>query len=183
MDPNKFRESREAINRLCDNINLLIDQKALEASKECYEEVNECLDVLRPQAEGKIQKRSVKNLGSKLRVLSTRIKKLKPKKASSKPGKASRILWDEKRVAGLSDPFLKKLLINMGDDQEAQVCFGTSGKGIRPNYQIQFASKEIIAFNGSSHKQNSKLISGDPGKLSPPFSMDVIKKSLGAKGD
>ena len=183
MDPNKFRESREAINRLCENINLLIDQKALEASKECYKEVNEHLDILRPQAEGKIQKRSVKNLGSKLRVLSTRIKKLKPRKTSSRQGKASRIEWNENRVAELSPLFLKKLLANMGEDKDAQVCFGTSGKGIRPNYQISSGSKEAIAFNGSSHRENEKLIAKGEGKLSAPFSRDVIEKSLKEAGD
>lgn len=183
MEPDKFRESREAINRLCDNINLLIDQKALEESQECYNKVNEHLDVLRPQAEGKIQKRSVKNLGSKLKILSTRIKKLKPKKSSARQGKATRIQWDETQVAGLSPLFLEKVLANMGNDKEAQVCFGTSGKGVRPNYQICFGSKKTIAFNGSSHRPNENLIPDGSGKLSAPFPREMIEKSLKEKRD
>ncbi len=178
MDPNKFRESREAINRLCENIDLLIDQKALEASKERYSEVNDCLEALRPKAEGEIQQRSVKNLGSKLKALSARISKLKPKKTASRKGKATRITWDENRVAMLSNAFLEKVLANMGQDTGARVFFGTSGKGIRPNYQISYSSNETIAFNGSSHKQNTSVISGNSAKLSPPFPMEVIENGL-----
>jgi hypothetical protein len=70
MEPNKFRESRQAINRLCENINLLITQKDLETSKTCFEEVSNKLDKLTPKAEGEIQERSVKNLSVKLRGLS-----------------------------------------------------------------------------------------------------------------
>jgi len=178
MEPNQFRESRQAINRLCDNISSLIDQNAVEASKDCYKEVNDRLEALIPQAEGEIQERSVKNLGTKLRMLSGLIGKLKPKKAPFKKGESSRIVWDEERVAQLSDAFLRKVFTNMGDDSEALVYFGTTGKGIRPNYQIHFGKRSIIPFNGSSHKPGVKKISSNTGKLSPAFSREVIEKIL-----
>jgi len=83
MEPDKFRESRQAINRQCENINLLIDQKDRETSQVCYQEAYTQVDILRPQAEGEIQERSVKNLGLKLKALSISIEKLKPKKKTS----------------------------------------------------------------------------------------------------
>ncbi|MBU1697858.1 MAG: hypothetical protein KKD21_12585, partial [Proteobacteria bacterium] len=133
MEPDKFRESRQAINRLCKGIDLLIEQKELEASTEGHIEVSSRLDVLKPQAEGEIQERSVKNLGIKIRGLSTLISKLKPKKkqAIKKEAKIA-IAWDEERLGQLSTAFLKKVFMNMGDDTKARVCFGTTGKGIRP---------------------------------------------------
>ncbi len=77
MDPNQFRESRQAINRLCDNIDQLIEEKSMESSKECLEEVHVKLDTLRPHAEGEIQLRSVKNLGTNpRRVLLNRVPKI-----------------------------------------------------------------------------------------------------------
>ncbi len=178
MEPDKFRKSRETINRLCENIDLLIDQRDLEESKACYQEASECLDTLSPQAEGEIQERSVKNLGVKIKLLSSRIKKLKPKKTASGQGKTVRIEWDEERIAGLSKKFLEKVMANIGNDPDAQVCFGTSGKGIRPNYQIISSDKKTVAYSGSSHKPNPDLISKGSGKLSPPFSGKVIEQSL-----
>ena len=134
MEPEKFRESRLAINQLCKNIDLLIEQKDLEASKEGFEEVSSKLDILKPQAEGEIQKRSVKNLGIKLKGLSIFIAKLKPKKKpAAKKAPKIFISWDEERLGQLSPAFLKKVFMNMGNDTAATICFGTTGKGIRPS--------------------------------------------------
>jgi len=185
MEPNKFRESRQAINRLCENINLLIDQKDLEASKQGFEEVNSKLDVLRPQAEGEIQKRSVKNLGIKINGLSTYIAKLKPKKKSvrktgTKETKIA-IVWDEERLGQLSPVFLEKVFTNMGEDTATRVCFGTTGKGIRPSYQIEFANQDTIAFTGSGHKPQAKILSPGSKKISQPFSHGDINSILNGK--
>lgn len=185
MDPNEFRESRQAINRLCENINVLIDEKDLEASKSRFEEVFAKLDVLKPLAEGKIQKRSVRNLGVKLKGLSTGISKLKPKKKPKvrKAGKnpTIAITWDEDRVAQLSKAFLGKLFANMGNDADATVCFGTTGKGIRPGYQIEFASKDKTAFSGSGHTPLKKPGAKSSKKISKPFSYQQIETILGGK--
>lgn len=185
MEPDKFRKSRQAINRLCKDIDQLIEQKELEPSKEGFEEVSSRLDILRPQAEGEIQKRSVKNLGIKLKGLSTHIAKLKPKKRpASKTGpKKPKVLieWDEKRLAQLSKPFLKKVFHNMGDDKNASVCFGTTGKGIRPSYEIRFANQETTVFTGSGHKPREKSLSKGAKNISQPFSQAVIDSILREK--
>jgi len=185
MEPNKFRESRQAINRLCENILELIEQNALDASKEGYEEVYSQLDLLRPQAEGEIQERSVKNLGMKLNALLTRIGKLKPKKKPAKKGGKTGakigIIWDEERVGQLSTVFLQKLFTNMGDDAGAKVCFGTTGKGIRPNYQIEFSTQEIAVFTGSGHKPLDKPLSAGTKKISQPFPQELIGSLLSGR--
>jgi len=180
MEPDKFRESRQEINRMCKNVHALIDQKALDASKEGYEKVDEQLKILKPQAEGEIQKRSVKNLGIKLKNLSTLIHKLKPKAGARKGGKAG-IVWDEARLAELDTLFLEKMVQNMGTDDNSVVCLGTTGKGIRPNYQIQFSDKTLTTFSGASHKPNQKSGAGKTKNISPPFSLQVIETILAQK--
>ncbi len=184
MEPDKFRESRQAINRMCENINLLIDQKDLEASKEGFEKVSSQLDILTPQAEGEIQERSVKNLSIKLKGLSIYIAKLKPKKKKKKAGKKVpkiAIVWDEERLGQLSPVFLGKVFKNMGDDTDAKVSFGTTGKGIRPSYQIKFGNKERKAFIGSGHKPQTKPLSSGTKNISQPFAYGVIDSILKGK--
>lgn len=180
MEPNKFRESRRAINKMCKNIDHLIEEKALEESKECYEKVCTQWDTLSPQAEGEIQERSVKNLSVKINGLSTRIGKLKsPKKRAAKRGTKVGIVWNEERLGLLAPVFLKKVLTNMGDDTGAKVSFGTTGKGIRPNYQIEFSSKETTVYTGSGHKPLDKPLSAAASKRSQPFPQQLIDSVLG----
>jgi len=184
MEPNKFRESRQAINRLCKNADALIEKKSLEGSKEIYEEVYAKLEVLNPLAEGEIQERSVKNLGVKINGLSMRIAKLKPAKKPANRGAKkgpTGIVWNEERVGQLSPAFLKKLLTNMTKDTGATVCFGTTGKGIRPNYQIKFSNEEVTVFTGSGHKPLDKPLSAGAKKISQPFPYGVIDSALGKK--
>ncbi|MCF8092848.1 MAG: hypothetical protein K9K21_09265 [Desulfotignum sp.] len=181
MEPDKFRESRQEINRMCKNVHALIDQKALDESKAGYEKVHEQLKILKPQAEGEIQKRSVKNLGLKLKNLSTLIHKLKPKAGGPRKKGKTGIIWDESRLAQLAAPFLEKLLQNMETDDNAAVCLGTTGKGIRPNYQIHFSDKTITSFSGSSHKPSPKPNAGQTKNISPPFSRQVIENVLAQK--
>lgn len=185
MEPNKFRESRQEINRMCKNIMALIDQKELETSKECYQEVTSRLNKLTPQAEGEIQERSVKNLSVRINSLSTQIGKLKPKKKPAKKrikkDPVPAIVWDEERVGQLSPVFLKKVFHNMGNDTEASVSFGTTGKGIRPSYQIMFGDKNGIAFSGSGHRPLNKPLSTATKMISQPFSHGVIDSILRGK--
>ncbi len=180
MEPNKFRESRQAINRMCEHIDDLIDQKAMEESKASFEEVNTELEALRPKAEGEIQERSVKNLGMKLNILQVKISKLKAKKTTTRRSGAAKslIVWDEERIGQLSLPFLKKVFANMAGDAEAKVFFGTTGKGIRPNYRIQFEDKRVLGFTGSGHKPQDNLPASGAKNISAPFAFQVVESAL-----
>ena len=181
MEPNKFRESRQAINRVYENILTLIDNKDLEASKEKHQEIKSQLEILTPQAEGEIQERSVKNLDLKIKALTPYIAKLKPKKKSAgsrKKGAKTEIVWDEERVGQLSDVFLKKVFSNMGEDTDARVYFGTTGKGIRPSYHIEFGNQEATTFSGSGHKPVKKTLSSAAKEASQSFSYQVIDSIL-----
>lgn len=184
MEPDKFRESRQAINRLCKGVDLLIEQKDLEASNEGFAEVRSKLDILTPQAEGEIQERSVRNLGIKLKGLSILIAKLKPKKKKIRKLNAEpkiAIVWDKERLGQLSPVFLEKVFKNIGDDKEAMISFGTTGKGIRPSYQIEYGNKETKAFTGSGHKPQVKSLSPGSKNISQPFSYGVIHSILHGK--
>jgi len=167
---------------MCENINTLIDKKDLETSKECYQEVASQLDILKPQAEGEIQKRSVKNLSVKINALLTYIDKLKPKsKAAGKRGKKgpeTLIVWDDERVGQLATVFLKKVYTNMGKDADSIVYFSTTGKGIRPSYQVNFSNDDSITFSGSGHSPLKKSLSSGAKKISPPFSYEKIEAIL-----
>jgi hypothetical protein len=181
MEPDKFRESRQEINRMCKNVHALIDQKALEESQVGYEKVHEQLSILKPLAEGEIQKRSVKNLGIKLKNLSTLIRKLKPKAGGTRKAGKVGIAWDEERLSQLATPFLEKVLQNAGEDQGAAVSLGTTGKGVRPNYQVHFSDSRITSFSGSSHKPSQKPNAGKTKNISPPFSRQIIENILARK--
>ncbi len=181
MEPNKFRESRQAINRKCASLDQLIEDKSVEESKVCLEQVHGDLDVLRPQAEGEIQERSVKNLGMKLNALGSRIAKLKAKKTATRRsagGGKALIVWNEERIDQLATPFLEKVYANMDGNLESTVFFGTTGKGIRPNYRIKFNGSQITGFTGSGHKPQDPLPASGANNLSDPFSYQVIKTIL-----
>lgn len=182
MEPKKFRESRQAIKGLCENTYALIEQKEFEASKACYQDASAKLDILKPQAEGEIQERSVKNLVVKVNTLSKHIKKMKaPKKSSGRAaGKNAKpaVVWDEAQIKQLTPAFLKKVFLNMKDDAEASVRFGTTGKGVRPNYLIEFSNQTVTSFSGSSHKPLEKKSSATTKKISQPFPRNVIDSIL-----
>ena len=176
MEPSKFRESRQSINRLCEQMAQLIEKNAVDESKACFDQAHGQLDELRPQAAGDIQKRSVKNLALKLRGIEGKISKLKVR-GSGSSGAGSRgknkIEWDSERLAQLSKAFLEKILENLAGDPEATVCLGTTGKGIRPNYQIEFKDGRKVAYTGSGHKPKT---GGGARNLSSPFSFKDIEE-------
>lgn len=179
MEPNKFRESREAIKQLCQIISHSIEKKDLEASKEIYEKAFARLEDLKPQAEGEIQERSVKNLGVKMHILQIYMNKLKPAKKKSrkavKKGAIPAIVWDEKKLEQLSVDFLKKVLSNMANDADSTVCFGTTGKGIRPSYRIEFSNQKSVSFSGAGHGPLSKQLPKNTKKTSDPFPFNLIE--------
>ena len=179
MEPNKFRNARESINTLCENIDSLIQEKVVDETKKILKKAFAKLENLMPQAEGTIQNRSVKNLDFKLKYLSKCIDKIKVpkrKKAKSRTPKAPDLVWDEQKIELLKKPFIKKLLANMASDNSSVIRFGTTGKGIRPNYQITSKNGDTIVFNGSSHKSVKKSASFDDKKISAPFEYEMIKK-------
>ena len=181
MEPNKFRESRMSINRLCEQMDQLIENKEVDESKACFDQAFGELDELKPKASGDIQERSVKNLAMKLKGMEDRISKLKTK-ASSSSGSGSRVKncieWDIDRVAQLSEAFLEKVLGNMAGDPESKVFFGTTGKGIRPNYQIEFKDGQIATFTGSGHKPKTAPPGQGAKNLSAPFTFQQINDIL-----
>ena len=96
MEPNEFRKSRKAIQRMCDKIDMLIKKKSVSESKSNFKKVSAKLDSLTPEAKGEIQKRSVKNLAVRLRQLAPRISKLKPRRtATRKQGSNADIICDQ----------------------------------------------------------------------------------------
>lgn len=181
MEPNKFRESRLSINRLCEQMDQLIEKKAVDESRACFDKAFGELDELRPKASGDIQERSVKNLAMKLKGMEDRISKLKAKGAASS-GSGYRVKnnieWDIDRVAQLSNTFLEKVLENMAVDPESKVLFGTTGKGIRPNYQIEFKDGQVTTFTGSGHKPKPSSPGQGAKNLSAPFPYQEISALL-----
>ncbi|MCG8566994.1 MAG: hypothetical protein MI747_18125 [Desulfobacterales bacterium] len=160
----------------------MIEKRTTDSLQDKFGELCGLLDELTPQAEGEIQERSVKNLGIKLKILNGRLDKLKTKRAASASRDRSGIIWDEKRIAELATPFLEKVLANTGDDSDSRVCFGTSGKGIRPNYHIHFGSGEKTSYSGSNHKPDGKAVVDKPKKMSSLFPQQVIADALASKG-
>jgi len=184
MEPDRFRESRQAINRLCENLNVLIEQSAVDASRECCREAQTQLDRLIPQADDEIQQRSVKNLGMKIKHLLGLINKIKVKKSSIagiEKKQAIAVEWDEDRIKQLSPAFLKKVSTNMGNDPKACVCFDITGKGVRPSYQIRFGNQETATFSGSCHKLREKALVDGPHKISRSFTATAIDSALSAR--
>ncbi|THB79391.1 MAG: hypothetical protein D3926_10870 [Desulfobacteraceae bacterium] len=180
MDPDKFRESRIEINGLLDHIFVAIEKKAYDDSKSTYEKACSLLEDLSPQAEGEIQERSVKNLAMKVEGLLSRIEKIKPKKKQNTGAgyaAASSIEWDESRVAHLSINYLQKVFTNMGDDGD-KVFFSTSGKGIRPSYQIEFKNHDLAAFNGAAHSPLKKTFPPESDLISQPFTQGFIRSVI-----
>jgi len=182
MEPDRFRESRQAINRLCENMNGFIEENDVEASRQCWEKAREQLDILTPQADDEIQERSVKNLGLKIKHLLSQIDKIKVKKVSAASLEKSQgvpVEWDEDRIKKFSPAYLKKVSANMGNDSKACVCFDTSGKGVRPSYEIRFENMSTLTYSGSNHKLREKSLSA--GKISRPFSAMAIDSALNFK--
>jgi len=180
MEPTKFRESRLSINRLCEQMDQLIEKKEVDESRACFDKAFGELDELTPKASGDIQERSVKNLAMKLRGMEDRISKLKTKGTASSSGSRvkNNIEWDIDRVAQLSKTFLEKVLKNMAADSESKVLFGTTGKGIRPNYQIEYKDGQIASFTGSGHKPKAGPKGQGAKNLSAPFPFQVIDAIL-----
>ena len=86
MDPSLFRESREKIEQICEDIALLIKKKAVRASAEKLQKAQDSLKKLGKLARGEIQKRSVTNLNIKLSILSKNMDNILSKREAGKKG-------------------------------------------------------------------------------------------------
>ena len=185
MDPDQFRETRLRINELCNDIILLVDKKDADGSNDALDKANKLLEMLTPEAEGEIQERSVKNLGMKIKVAKSLIKKMKPAKSAGKKTRQTDpkpiIDWTADRLETLSVNYLGKVAANMGAGTDTKVYFSAVGKGVRPSYQVEFNDKEAVAFSGSGHKPLKKKLASGPNHLSPPFSRSVIESILERK--
>lgn len=176
MDPDQFREIRLKINRLDEDISMSVEKKNEAAAIEKLAQASTLLEKLEAETAGEIQTRSVKNLESKLESASILIGKIKISKTVSKKFVSlEKIVWDEERLSHLSNTFLTRLLDNMKANTNSQVCFSTTGKGIKPSYQIDFENGEIFAFSGSNHKKLKRKLPENPEKTSPLFSFSKIK--------
>lgn len=176
MDPDQFREIRIRINKLDEDINKSAEKKNEADAIEKLAQASTLLEKLGAEAAGEIQLRSTKNLESKLKSATTLIEKLKTSKTASKKSVSlEKIIWDDERLSHLSNAFLTKLLGNMSVNTNSQVCFSTTGKGIKPSYQIDFGNGEIFAFSGSNHKKLKKRLPKNQDKISSAFSLSEIK--------
>lgn len=181
MDPDQFREIRLEINRLNDDVKMSVENNDVDIFNKQLNKARVLLEKLVINADGEIQVRSTKNLENKLNFTSTLIDKIKPQKDGSRKFSSEKIIWDEDRLSLLSNKFLNKLLDNMRSDTKSNVCFSTTGKGVKPSYQIGFETGETSAYSGSSHNQLKRKLSSRPGKTSQPFPYAKIKSILDGK--
>lgn len=184
MDPDQFRKNRVKINQLCEAVQTCADASDAEAAKKKLSQAETTLEELTPQAEGEIQERSVKNLGIKINAAIGIIAKIKPPKRPRRakavaPGEI--IEWTEKRLSSLSETYLSNVFENMKSDETSQVCFSTSGKGVRSSYQVSFEKGSSISFSGSSHKPLKRKLPTSAQKISKPFSLSTIKSIVDGK--
>lgn len=99
MDPEQFRESREKIEQICQDIDVLIKKKAVREIAEKLQCAQDLLKSLSKLAQGDVQKRSVTNLGVSIRILSEKIDKILSKRDAGKKGDGNIALkcnWNDK---------------------------------------------------------------------------------------
>lgn len=186
MNPDEFRKIRLEINKLCDEVEILSEKHDADACNKKIDRAGVCVETLTEQAEGEIQERSVKNLKYRIKYATLLTSKIK-----IKPGKAAgaskishstpSIVWDENRLSSLSDNYLMKLLDNMASHEHSNVCFSTTGKGVKPSYQIDFGENQISAYSGSSHKKLKRNLPNGVNKISKPFSLQTIQSIIKGK--
>ena len=63
-------------------------------------------------------------------------------------------------------------------NEDSQVGFGETGKGISPNYQVTYPNGRTVTRRGSSHEVYEQTDAFDPGKISQPFAYADIQSAL-----
>lgn len=90
----------------------------------------------------------------------------------------SNLDWDIDKLATLGRFFLKKVKNHMRNNENATVCFGETGKGIQPNYEIKFASGTVLTINGASHNKFSNTDKFNSDKISQIFTLADIDQAI-----
>lgn len=85
--------------------------------------------------------------------------------------------WTEEHLSCLGRIFLRKVLDNMRGYDESTVKFGTTGKGIQPNYQITYPNGIVRTIRGSSHGNYTDTEQFDSTKTSEVFSFAQVSKA------
>ena len=94
----------------------------------------------------------------------------------------SQLDWTtENLVAHLGKVFLRHVLDNFRGRLDATVQFGTTGTGVRPNYQVTYlrpdGSETTIAFRGSTHSAYGKHEQFVESHISPRFSYADVERA------
>ncbi|PZN71174.1 MAG: hypothetical protein DM484_27185 [Candidatus Methylumidiphilus alinenensis] len=90
----------------------------------------------------------------------------------------SNIIWDKDKILGIDADCLQNIMSNMESynrpDARIGVRLGTTGEGVRPNYEI------VLSFAYSSSCKPHELIEDkyNDENLSPVFSLEKIKQIL-----
>ena len=93
----------------------------------------------------------------------------------------SRFIWTPNRISELGMKFLKSVLDNM-NTEDTKIRFGTTGQGIKPNYQVSYPEKEPITFSGRNHEKFSGSDRFEENNLSESFPYSTIQEAyVGAK--
>ncbi len=80
MDGNKFREKRENIEKLYENVHSLIDQKNIDEANEILDKSQEMLNELNTEDLSEIQERAAFNLKIQVDHLAKSVEKIENKK-------------------------------------------------------------------------------------------------------
>lgn len=94
----------------------------------------------------------------------------------------SNIVWDKDKILGIDADCLQNIISNMESynhpDARIGVRLGTTGEGVRPNYEI------VLSFAYSSISKPHEIIKDKyrDENLSPTFSLEQIKQILSGAG-
>lgn len=80
----------------------------------------------------------------------------------------------------LKRDYVSEVLKNLpkADDPLVMVCFGSSGDGFQPNYEIRPAPGQRIPYWGNTHKQNTDRAHWDDDNLIEPFSRAEVERGF-----
>jgi hypothetical protein len=80
----------------------------------------------------------------------------------------------------LKPDYVCEVLKNMPntDNSLTELCFGTSGDGFQPNYEIRPAPGQRIPYWGNTHKQNKDRTNWEDHNLTEPFSRAEVERGF-----
>ena len=89
----------------------------------------------------------------------------------------SKLVWTEEKLPELGLIFLRTIMDNMRNDERATVRLGTTGQGIKPNYQVTLPGMGPRVFNGLNHEKYVGADKFDHSNLSDPFNYSKIRNA------